>query len=368
MNRTTRLLGTLDRSQQIIELGAGYNPIAPKSDGWQTHVVDHATRDELRAKYAAAGVDVDVIEDVDTVWRGGPLDQAVPAALLGQVDMIIASHVLEHIPDLIGFFQSASRLVRAGGSLAVALPDRRYCFDCYKPWTTTGDLLESHGVGLKRHTLKTAYNHMAYSASAESQLGWGPRPVEAPVLMDPFAPAATIARHYRDDPDAPYQDFHAWQLTPAGFRLILMELAEIGLIDWQVEYIHGPENFEFFVGLRRTGGQPWRTSPVAFQAQRQDLLLLQLSEAREQIDFILGGGGGGNRALSEKLTEQDASLAEMAETLAWLRAQLGPAHRELTEKLSEQDGRLREMGETLAWLRALLSPVRTIWRILRRVR
>ena len=104
MNRTERLLGVVDRSQLIIELGAGYNPIAPKADGWNTHVVDHTTRDELRTKYATAAVDVGVIEDVDTVWQGGPLDRAVPAALLGQVDLIIASHVLEHIPDLIGFF------------------------------------------------------------------------------------------------------------------------------------------------------------------------------------------------------------------------------------------------------------------------
>jgi SAM-dependent methyltransferase len=335
VNRTQRLLGTVDRSEQIIEMGAGYNPIAPKADGWRTHVVDHATRDELRAKYADASVDVSVIEDVDTVWHGGPLEEAVSAALLGQVDLIIASHVLEHIPDLIGFFMSASRLVRPGGRLAVALPDRRYCFDCYKPWTTTGDLLEAYGVDSKRHTLKTAFNHVAYSALVEGQLGWAPTPVKPPVLMDSFAVAADIARHYRDDPDETYRDFHVWQFTPAAVRLILLELLELGLIDWQVENMYGPDTFEFFVTLRRTGGVPPRTDPAVFQARRHELLLLQLSETREQIDFILGSAiqptapakadnDAAYRALSEKLAEQDARLAEMAETLSWVRALLSP--------------------------------------------
>src|SRR5208283_2921376 len=161
----SRLLGTADRAQQIVEIGAGYCPVAPKSGGWNTHVVDHASRDELRTKYAAAAVDRQAIEEVDTVWHDGALHEAVPAALVGHVDRIIASHVLEHIPDLIGFFDSAARLSSPDGALSIALPDRRYCFDCFKPWTTTGDVLEAHRRRPSRHSLKTAFDHVAYSAA-----------------------------------------------------------------------------------------------------------------------------------------------------------------------------------------------------------
>ncbi|HYZ24442.1 MAG TPA: methyltransferase domain-containing protein, partial [Rhodopila sp.] len=131
MDRVLFLRGSSDVSSQILEIGAGYNPVAPKRGGWRTHVVDHASRDDLCVKYAAApGVDIGLIEEVDTIWQGGPLQEAVPADLVGAVDTIIASHVLEHFPDLIGFFQSAERLARNAGLLSVAFPDRRYCFDC----------------------------------------------------------------------------------------------------------------------------------------------------------------------------------------------------------------------------------------------
>jgi hypothetical protein len=338
MDRITRLLGTATRSQCLLELGAGYNPVAPKSGGWKTHVVDHATRGELQKKYATGGVDTDLIEDVDTIWRGGSLHEAVPADLLNHVDLIIASHVLEHIPDLIGFFQSASQLVRFGGLLSVALPDRRYCFDCFRPWTTTGGLLEAHHQDMNRHSLRTAFDHVAYSATVDGQLAWAPRPVGEPVLMDPFAAAESTVNLFGGHSCGPYQDYHAWQFTPAGFRLIMLELLALGVCDWQVAALHGPENFEFFAVLRRSGTQ--QLDPATLQTQRQSLLLAQLAETREQINFIMGG------------------------------AEAAPGHEremydELIAKLTEQDRRLREMSETLTWLRAVLSPVRRVWRTLR---
>ena len=337
MDRITRLLGTANRSQQILELGAGYCPVAPKSGGWRTHVVDHATQEELRAKYAPANVDTGLIESVNTIWRSGPLDEAVPADLRDKVDLIIASHVLEHIPDLIGFFQSASKLVKFGGSLSIALPDRRYCFDCFRPWTTTGGLLEAHQRGMSRHGLKTAFDHMAYSVTIDGQLAWGPYSVGEPTFMDPFAVAETTASMFSDRPDGPYQDYHAWQFTPAGFRLVMLELSALGVTDWQVTTMHGPENFEFFAVLRRGGTH--RLDPANLQAQRRELLLAQLLETREQIDFMMGAA----KATSEPVDS---------------------VYQDLITKLAEQDHLLQEMSETLAWLRTVLSPVRRVWRTL----
>ena len=333
-----RLLGTVDRSQQILELGPGYSPVAAKSAGWRTHVVDHATRDELRAKYASADVDIDLIEEVDTIWRGDPLHEAVPANLLDRVDLLIASHVLEHIPDLIGFFNSASRLIRQDGSLAVALPDRRYCFDCFRPVSTTGALLEAHQRKLTRHTVKTAYDHVAYSATVGGQLAWGPHPVAEPVLMDPFEAAARTVTLSDGHQDGPYQDYHAWQFTPAAFRLVMLEIAALGASDWRVTDLHGPENFEFFVVMRRDGVAYF--DPVSLQQERQRLLLAHLAETQEQIDFIRG-------------TAKAAVDGKVA------------AYEDLITKVANHDRRLQELEETLAWQRAALGHVRRAWHTLR---
>lgn len=59
MTRNEILLREANHSTKILEIGPGYNPVAPKSEGWNTHVIDHASADELRAKYTGAPVDVE---------------------------------------------------------------------------------------------------------------------------------------------------------------------------------------------------------------------------------------------------------------------------------------------------------------------
>jgi hypothetical protein len=336
MDRRLRLLGNATHASQIIEMGAGYAPLAPKSEGWRTHVVDHATQEALRAKYANAGVEINAIEMVDTVWQEGPLEVSLPAALVGRVDIILASHVLEHIPDLIGFLRSASLLVVPGGCISVALPDRRYCFDCFRPWSTTGDLLEAHHQRRNRHGMGTLFNHMAYSATMNGQLGWDPGPIKPPTLLDPFQAAVATVALFESEPEGIYQDCHAWLFSPAGFRLVMLELHALGAIDWIVESLEGPEHFEFFATLRRHEGS--QLGPDDLQARRQKLLVEQIREVREQATFMLG-------------TDEDAVAGTQSQDLARLVGAL--------------DSQLAEMMETLSWVRATLVPVRRVWRAVR---
>lgn len=120
--RSTLSLSSLSRSQKALslitkkgiglEIGPSHNPLAPKSDGYSVHILDHLNADELKKKYAQHGVNLDLIEEVDFVWSG----QSLPS-LIGSsecYDYIIASHVIEHIPDLISFFQSCEVLLKQG--------------------------------------------------------------------------------------------------------------------------------------------------------------------------------------------------------------------------------------------------------------
>jgi SAM-dependent methyltransferase len=285
MDRSARLLGTATHATRILEIGAGYAPLAPRSRGWNTHVVDHATRAELREKYRGAAVDLDAIEEVDTVWRGGDLHQSVPAALHGSFDLLIASHLIEHIPDLIGFFNAAGHLLRPDGVIALAIPDRRFCFDFFKPPTLTGDILEAHFRRRSRHGLRAAWSERAYAATMDGRLGWGRDCTGLPQFANPFEVAVRTVHGFRDDPDAPYEDFHTWYFTPAGFSLVMLELAQVGVCDWRVDTLHGPENFEFFAHLRRGGERIG--DPAALQDRRMALLRQYLLEQREQIDLAL---------------------------------------------------------------------------------
>lgn len=56
-------------------------------------------------------------------------------------DYIIACHVIEHVPDPIGYLQGLGKLLNPGGIIMLAVPDKRMTFDAHRPLTTIDHLL-----------------------------------------------------------------------------------------------------------------------------------------------------------------------------------------------------------------------------------
>ena len=294
MSRAETLLASVDRSARIIEIGPSYNPIAPKADGWNTSTLDHTTRASLVEKYRGhPGVDVDRIEEVDFVWTNGSVADAVPSDLHGTFDAFIASHVIEHTTDLVGFLAAAATLLAPSGVAILAIPDKRYCFDYFRPLTTTGEVLDAHTTGRTRHTRRILFDQMAYIVKNGGAGAWGQTPMQELQFYYSLEEASDAFSTTREDPDSPYVDMHAWQFTPASFELLLLELARLGKTDWQVERITPPTGCEFYVWLRRGGKAAAAALTVAEVNVRRLALLKQvLLQTREQIDLLLAGEPG----------------------------------------------------------------------------
>jgi SAM-dependent methyltransferase len=102
--------------------------------------VDRKTVDELRSdfpKRESGLVDVDIIDDGQHLVKI-PDDSA---------DFVIANHVLEHYEDPIMAIKTAFRVLRPGGVLFLAVPDKRHTFDKYRSITSLEHLIQDHRVG-----------------------------------------------------------------------------------------------------------------------------------------------------------------------------------------------------------------------------
>jgi glycosyltransferase involved in cell wall biosynthesis/predicted SAM-dependent methyltransferase len=214
-------------------------------------------------------MDVSRVEEVDVVWRSGPIADAFPAGSAGTFDGLIASHVGEHVPDLIGFFQSADRLLKPNGIIALALPDRRVAMDYLRPVTLTGDLLEAHRLHPSRHSLKNRFNFAAYAVRNGDKPGWGHNENLRLHFMGSLHDAYHGAVTFDPTSEASYEDIHAWVFSPRSFELIVKECHALGLIPWMPTAIESASGVEFYVWLSRQSHIPDHRS---LESQRLALL------------------------------------------------------------------------------------------------
>jgi predicted SAM-dependent methyltransferase len=125
-----------------LEIGALHNPLnVPRSA--RVRYVDRLRVEELRMHYPELGgerlVDVDILDDGEVLATIGDASQ----------DFVIANHFLEHCEDPLAALANMMRVLRPGGVLYLAVPDKRYTFDAARPVTTVDHLLRDHREGPK---------------------------------------------------------------------------------------------------------------------------------------------------------------------------------------------------------------------------
>ena len=366
--RAEVLLGPVPRDGRIIEIGPSYNPIAPKSDGWNSFVIDHLTRDGLVAKYAAHGnVDTNRIEAVDFVWTRGMLSDAVPLEQHGSFDAFIASHVVEHTPDFIAFLDAAATLLKPSGVVILAIPDKRFCFDYFQPLTTTGQLLEAHVDRRSRHTARQAFDHFAYSVRNGGSIAWAQQPTQGIRFTHGMMDASRLFRTYQISSD--YLDLHAWHFVPSSFELILLELARLGATDWRVERVTPTDGCEFFAWLRPGGGADAASLSVDdLDIRRMALLKRTLLESQTQLEWLLVSEPelASAQTILSKPVVPTMALA-LATTLAACQHQLA----EVRSRLIAAEARCETASQRIAALEASTSwrataPLRAVRRFQRK--
>ena len=113
-NRQRRILHEIDIAHQKgLEVGPLTSPIVTKQLG-DIYYLDHLSTKLLKAKYKDDVIDEEEIVEVDYV-----LKNSLSSTLKGQkFDYVVASHVIEHIPDFTKWLQEIAGVLKDGGVLS----------------------------------------------------------------------------------------------------------------------------------------------------------------------------------------------------------------------------------------------------------
>ncbi len=165
-------------------------------------------------------------------------------------DWVIASHVIEHVPDLVGWLEQIAQLTADGARLLLAVPDRRYCFDRHRPPTTLGQVLTAYEERHVVPSVRAVYDFFSTAANVDTRALWkGKRPGGREARIHDLGYTMAQVERARA---GQYVDCHVWTLTPQSLLEQIKELRALGLCQWYVETLQErPGTVEFLAVLRR---------------------------------------------------------------------------------------------------------------------
>jgi SAM-dependent methyltransferase len=250
MDRLTLVRQHVDIAHQRgLEIGPLVHPVITPDLG-SIHYADHASNDELRRKYAGdPGVDESAITPVDFVWGAMTLAECTAAA--APFDYVVASHVLEHVPDLVGWLHEIAEVLTPGGRLCLVMPDRRFTFDVRRRPSDAAEMVEAYLLRLRRPALRATFDHFSRHIEVDTGALWRGEPAyprESPINLQE---GLRYARHAEQTGE--YVDTHCWVFSDAEFVERMAELMRLHLLDFRFAgFAAAPiGDFEFFAALER---------------------------------------------------------------------------------------------------------------------
>ncbi|MEX3901049.1 methyltransferase domain-containing protein [Paraburkholderia sp. BR10954] len=248
MNRREKMVSGIDLSSSIgAEIGALCNPLVTKEE-CDVIYVDYADAASLRKHYAGnPSVEVDRIVETDAIWG----KQTLLETLKRPVDFIVASHVIEHVPDLITWLRELRSALKSNGQVRLAIPDKRFTFDFLRRETELSDVLDSYISKARVPKPRAILDYYLNATQVDPLAAWRGELNESNVKRpNTFEPAMAMARDAAEN--STYHDAHCWVFTPRSFANLMAQLCSLGLVEFACDRFFDTEvnTIEFFVSLR----------------------------------------------------------------------------------------------------------------------
>jgi hypothetical protein len=228
-----------------LEIGPLYRPLILKTEA-DVIYADHLGTDDIKLKYKSnPEVPLEAIVDVDVVISGQGI--ARDLSKYGPFSNIVASHVIEHVPDLVGWLSDVSSLLVEGGKICLAVPDKRYTFDIMRRSTCFKDIVDAHQEKRWRPSLDVVCDAFRNSSGVTSQQLWsGSIDIHSMEVGHPVGVVNdAIARHMEGN----YVDVHCWVFTSFEFCRLIDQTISLFNLPLRQAYFYdtqfGAEEFHY---------------------------------------------------------------------------------------------------------------------------
>lgn len=254
--RAEQILLELDlRTQVGAEIGPLDRPLVAKGSG-TVYYVDYSDTDSVRARWASDKSINTAAIHVDAVWGSNTLREALAAAHAFElaptgIDYVVASHVVEHVPDFVSWLREVRSVLSDGGTLRLAVPDRRYTFDYLRRTSTLTDVLDAYVRKRRTPSGSRVLDFALNMVQVDCGKAWRGELVASELVRGYSDESALGLAAAAETTDA-YHDVHCWVFTPHSFAELMGQLARCKLLEFACDWLvpTARDTFEFYVSMR----------------------------------------------------------------------------------------------------------------------
>lgn len=369
---------------RILEIGPLNRPLISKDRYPNVLYCDIRSTEEVKSLYSGddyleitnISIPLEEIVDVDVVLNG-----SYEKTFSGQpgFDYIVASHVLEHVEDLLFFLQDISKVLVKGGKLIVYYPDKRYCFDHFRSEASFRDAYDVYKKGrsaLSRMVLD--FFSTAINENAEI-IFWNAADMQK--LLPSNNKEKAMELYERSGKGEFMDDVHYWPFTDAGFLRFLHDAIRMDFIELSCEGFYPTlrNTQEFLVVLGSQNGN-WdkekelckvKENYASVADRYYNSIVLDQGNRIEELDKQIGGYTLRIKELQQEkdgLQQERDGLQQENEQLHLEKQDFQRQADELIKKLvSQQEEHKKEIysyEHSKSW--RLTKPLRAIMRLLKR--
>ncbi len=232
-----------------LEIGPLHVPVVRKDEG-TIYYVNLFSTERLREKYKGARwLEIGNIVPVDFVIEEISYEDIL--SKVKTIDYIIASHILEHCPNPLGWLRCLAKIIQPKGIISLAIPDRRYTFDYYRRETTLTQLLAYDLEGLTKPSIEQVLDCFMNICKVDTKDAWTlDYSAFKPEKQHEFHSADDIIKLIERERNDAYTHCTVW--TFESFCEIFPQAMKLANIPLEISCAYEPEKFsnEFIVQLK----------------------------------------------------------------------------------------------------------------------
>ena len=244
------------KSEPMLEIGPLIYPFLTKDRYDNICYADIKSKDEIYEEYKTYP-DVGPVEQLyDKIV---PIDYVVTETYKKAVgdnvfSVVFSSHVLEHCWDIIGHFKELCDILTEDGYIVMFIPDKRYCFDCFREVTSFRDAFDIHiSCDIKR-TARLVFDCFFQSTNHnDTEKYWGREVSLTDRVQDGGDYLHALEMYRQVNNEGLMVNTHIWTFTYISFLEFFRDCLRAKMLPFTLHYSEPtkPGSFEFAIILQK---------------------------------------------------------------------------------------------------------------------